>query len=212
MNTEDLIKSMSADVADREMPMGRAWLLAALAAFGLAATVFFILIGPRADIGAAMQTWRFPFKFVVTLTLAFTAWKAVASLSHPDAGRWRALRWLLAAPALIVAAIAVEVLTIPMDQMMPRLVGTNNMLCLVAIPAIGALPLAGFLAVLRHGAPASPGLAGAVAGVFAAAVAATFYAAHCIDDSPLFVALWYSLATLILALVGYAAGRSVARW
>jgi hypothetical protein len=32
----------------------------------------------------------------------------------------------------------------------------------------------------------------------ASGIAATFYAAHCTDDSALFVMTWYSLATLIV--------------
>ena len=44
-----------------------------------------------------------------------------------------------------------------------------------------------------------PSLAGAVAGLAAGGVAATLYAAHCTDDSPLFVATWYTLAIAALA-------------
>ena len=51
-----------------------------------------------------------------------------------------------------------------------------------------------------------------VAGLFAGGVAAAIYAAHCPDDSPLFVALWYSLGIAIVALVGGLAGRLALRW
>jgi hypothetical protein len=65
---------------------------------------------------------------------------------------------------------------------------------------------------LRQGAPSSPGLAGAIAGVAASGIAATFYAAHCTDDSPLFVMTWYLIATLIVTSAGYLIGRSLLRW
>ena len=38
-----------------------------------------------------------------------------------------------------------------------------------------------------YGVPTRPALAGAVAGLLAGGLAASFYAAHCTDDSPLFV-------------------------
>ena len=45
-----------------------------------------------------------------------------------------------------------------------------------------------------------------------AGLAATFYAAHCTDDSPLFVATWYPLAIAMLAIAGALAGRLFVRW
>jgi hypothetical protein len=46
----------------------------------------------------------------------------------------------------------------------------------------------------------------------ASGIAATLYASHCTDDSPLFVATWYSLAIGMVALVGYVIGSRVLRW
>ncbi|MGA8293552.1 MAG: NrsF family protein, partial [Rhodoplanes sp.] len=53
---------------------------------------------------------------------------------------------------------------------------------------------------------------GASAGLVAAALAATVYAAHCTDDSPLFVATWYSLAIALVVAVGAVLGPRVLRW
>lgn len=210
MKTDDLIKGLSADAAARGMPMGRIWLLAVAAAVVLAGAVFFMLLGPRADIGTAMETWRFIFKFIITLLLAATAWAAARTLATPGS----ALRWLglLAAPALLFAAAMIEMRLLPQGEVMPRMMGTNNMLCLAAIPAIGLPPLAVFLMAIRQGAPTRPGLAGMVAGLLAGGIAATFYAAHCFDDSPLFVVVWYTLAIAVLAVVGAIAGSRVLRW
>ena len=69
-----------------------------------------------------------------------------------------------------------------------------------------------FLAALRYAAPTRPVLAGAVAGLLAGGVASTFYAAHCFDDSPLFVAVWYTLGVSILAVAGALLAPRVARW
>jgi hypothetical protein len=211
METERLIKTLSLD-ARRSAPMARAWTIALAAAVAAAAAIFFTLIGPRSDIASAAETWRFLFKFVVTLALFGTGLFAIAALARPGATSRQRLAALLLAPALLVFAVAVELAVLPAGQIGPRLVGNNALLCLTFIPLIGIGPLAAFLLALRHGAPDAPGLAGAVAGLAAGGLAATFYAAHCTDDSPLFVATWYPLAVLLLAAAGAAAARRVARW
>jgi hypothetical protein len=55
-------------------------------------------------------------------------------------------------------------------------------------------------------------LAGAVAGLAASGIAATFYASNCTDDSPLFVLLWYPIAIAIVTAVGYILGKRLLRW
>ena len=75
-----------------------------------------------------------------------------------------------------------------------------------------SLPLlAAALIGLRHGAPTRPAVAGAVAGLSAAGLAATLYASHCTDDSPLFVATWYTIGTALVAAIGAFAGSKVLR-
>jgi hypothetical protein len=93
-----------------------------------------------------------------------------------------------------------------------RLVGSNSRVCLVAIPALSLPLLAAALVALRHGAPTRPALAGAVAGLLSAGLAATLYAAHCPDDSPLFVATWYTLAAALVAAFGALAGVRLLRF
>ena len=75
---------------------------------------------------------------------------------------------------------------------MTRLVGNNSGACMTAIPLLSLPLLAAALVGLRHGAPARPAVAGAIAGLLSAGLAATLYASHCTDDSPLFVATWYT--------------------
>jgi hypothetical protein len=64
---------------------------------------------------------------------------------------------------------------------------------------------------LRQGAATRPALSGAAAGLMSGGLAATVYAAHCTDDSPLFVATWYSIGIAGLTVVGAAAGSRVLR-
>jgi hypothetical protein len=95
--------------------------------------------------------------------------------------------------------------------MMTRLMGSNSRVCLTAIPLMSLPLLTGALIGLRHGAPSQPAVAGAIAGLLSAGLAAMLYASHCTDDSPLFVATWYTLATALVAAVGALVGSRVLR-
>lgn len=212
MDTERLIQSLAADGARASAPMGRAWSTATAVAVIVAAVIFFAAMGPRPDIAVAAGTPRFLFKFVVTLVLLGTALVALRALAQPGASLRSTLPMLLLAPSLLLVAVGLEMMLVPAAEMRDRWIGNNALLCMTFIPLIGIGPLAAFLFALRHGAPTRPSLSGAVAGLVAGGLAATFYAAHCTDDSPLFVATWYPLAIAILTIAGALAGRFFLRW
>jgi hypothetical protein len=92
-----------------------------------------------------------------------------------------------------------------------RLFGRTSLMCAPLIVALSAAPLAALLAAMRAGAPDRPPLAGALLGLAAAGLGASVYALHCPEDSPLFLAAWYSLAALSAAAAGAACGRWL-RW
>jgi hypothetical protein len=96
--------------------------------------------------------------------------------------------------------------------MMTRLIGSNSRICMTVIPLLAVPVLVASLIGLRHGAPARPAVAGAIAGLLSAGVAATLYASHCTDDSPLFVATWYPIAIALVTAVGALAGSRVLRF
>lgn len=210
MKTEDLIRTISADAGRPPVWMGRVWLAALGGAIVLAAAVFAAALGPRPDFAQALETVRFPFKFVVTVALFISALPVLLALARP--GERPPWPCLLAAPAIVLAAILIELVALPAGLWASSLVGSNALYCLTLIPLLGIGPLAAMIAALRAGAPTRPALAGAIAGLAAGGLAAVFYAAYCTDDSPLFVATWYSLAILLLAGLGGMAGRLVLRW
>lgn len=212
MKTDDLIKALNADAAHRTMPLAAAWWLAAALAAAVAAAVFFSTIGPRPDFNAADHTVRFLLKFVFAGSLAVAAFGCVRALSSPGVSVRKRLPWLLVAPSMMAAAVITEMIVIPHQDWAARLIGTNMKYCLMFIPMIGIGPLVLFIAALRYGAPTRPGLAGAMAGLLAGGLAATFYAAHCPDDSPLFVATWYTVAIAGLSVLGLLGGRLFIRW
>ena len=210
MKTDDLIELLVKDL----LPWRFRSVLAGAVAGGIiiAALVFFVGIGVRPDISEAVKSNRFLFKFIVTVSLAVAAIWVTLRVGRPDGSLAHRGLALSIAPALLACAVVIELLVLPQSQWMPQLIGRNARLCLTLIPLLSIGPLACLLAALREAAPSSPGLAGAVAGLGASGIAATFYAATCTDDSALFVMTWYPIATLIVTTAGYLAGRKLLRW
>ncbi|CAM5765366.1 hypothetical protein LMIY3S_01459 [Labrys miyagiensis] len=211
MKTDDFIKALAQDSAVR-WRLGRALAAAFAGGVVIAGILFFCSIGMRPDVGGAMHTGRFLFKFLVTLTLAATATGLLLRMAQPGVslGVWG--KAVAAAPVLLAVAVIVELVVMPPSTWETRWIGTNARYCMMLIPLLAVGPLACILYVMRQGAPENPGLMGAIAGLVASGIGATFYATHCPDDSPLFVATWYPLATGVVVLAGYFAGRKLLRW
>ncbi|MBR1274648.1 NrsF family protein [Bradyrhizobium sp. AUGA SZCCT0283] len=212
MDTDQLIRTLAADNTHRARPVGFALMLALLAAAPVSLLMFFTELGIRPDVMVAMRNPFFDLKFAVTLALAISAIAVSLHLSRPEASL-RGFGWLLLAPVGILAAgIGGEMMVQQRLPMMTRLVGKNSWVCMTAIPALSLPILAGALIGLRHGAPARPAVAGAIAGLLSAGLAATLYASHCTDDSPLFVAAWYTIATALVTAIGALIGAKLLRY
>jgi len=212
MDTDQLINTLAADNTHQARPVSFALALALLAAAPVSIFMFVAEMGVRPDVMTAMHNPFFNLKFAVTMALAAAAITISLHLSRPEASL-RGFVWLLAIPAgLLVAGISGEMMMPQRLPMMTRLVGHNSKVCLIAVPLLALPLLAASLIGLRHGAPTKPALAGAMAGVLSSGLAATLYASNCTDDSPLFVATWYTLATIIVAAIGAAVGSKVLRF
>jgi hypothetical protein len=212
METDQLIRTLAADNAHHARSVGFVLGLALLSAAPVSVAMFLAGLGVRPDVMTAMHNPFFDLKFLVTLALAISAIAISLHLSRPEASL-QGWAWLLLIPAgLLVAGISGEMMMPQRLPMMTRLVGSNSRTCLTAIPLISLPLLAAALFGLRHGAPARPAVAGAIAGLLSAGLAATLYAAHCTDDSPLFVATWYTIATALVTAVGALAGSRLLRF
>jgi hypothetical protein len=212
MDTDQLIRTLAADNSHRARPVGFVLALALLAAAPVSMLMFFSELGVRPDVMTAMHNPFFDLKFGVTLALASAAITVALHLSRPEAAL-RGWVWLLMIPAgLLVAGISGEMMMPQRLPMMTRLVGSNSRVCMTAVPLMSLPLLAASLIGLRHGAPARPAVSGAIAGLMSAGLAATLYASHCTDDSPLFVATWYTLATALVTAIGALVGSKVLRY
>ncbi|MEH2470220.1 hypothetical protein V1281_000533 [Nitrobacteraceae bacterium AZCC 2161] len=212
VDTDRLIQALAADNGTRARSAGSALAMALLVALPVSAAMLLVTLGVRQDVMTAMHNPFFDLKFLVTLALALPAIMISLHLSRPEASL-RGWAWLLLLPlGLLGVGIAGEMMLPQRLPMMTRLVGNNSRVCMVAIPAFSLPLLAASLVALRQGAPARPAVAGALAGLLSAGLAATLYAAHCSDDSPLFVATWYTIATALVTAIGALAGAKFLKY
>lgn len=212
MRTSELIAALAADPVPEPIRIGRRVAAALVIGVVCSVALYFLLLGPRPDIAAAANTVRFWLKFVDSFAFALPSLLLMMRLARPDA-RSRALAlWLIAPFVLLAAGVVVELWVTPPGEWMSRLMGSTALHCTTCVPMLAAPILAGLIVALRAGAPLHPGLTGAMAGAAAAGVGALVYGSSCPGDSPLFVATWYPLATLICMGVGALAGRRFLAW
>jgi hypothetical protein len=212
MKTDDLIRALAHDDPRSSVPLAaRLWMALAIGG-SIAIAVFVVRLGVRPDLDQALLTWRYLAKLGIAATCFVLALWAVAQAARPEVGFRDVLVRLLVPPALLGLASALELLTVAPSEWLPNAVGRYSSYCLYYVPLLAIAPLVALLAALRSGAPRSPGLTGAIAGLLAGGLAATIYALHCPDDSPLFFALWYTTGMALMVLLGAVIGSRVLRW
>jgi hypothetical protein len=212
VRTSELIAALSADPVPEPIRLGRRVALALVVGFALSVALYCLMLGPRPDIAAAPGSMRFWMKCVDSVAFALPSLLLTLRLARPDAKPGALALWLLAPLILLAAGVIAELLVTPQSAWMSHLMGANAMHCTITIPVLAAPVLAALIVALRAGAPLHAALTGAMAGAAAAGVGALVYASSCPDDSPLFVATWYPLATLICMGVGALAGRRFLAW
>jgi hypothetical protein len=212
VKTSELIAVLAADPVAEPISIGRRFgVLLALGVIGSLA-LYVLFVGPRPDFAEAIRTVRFNLKFLGAIALAVPSLMLLLRLARPDAKPGALALFLLAPLILLAVAVVVELAVIPREDWLPRLIGENMRYCTTMIPLMAAPILAALIVAMRSGAPQYPGWTGALAGATSAGIAAFLYASHCPDDSPLFVATWYPMATLFCAGVGALAGRRFLAW
>lgn len=213
MKTNDLINAIVADNATVKPPIAATIWIALAAGVVVAAAMFFGMLAVRSDFAyAILHEPRFMFKFAFTLALAVPALVIVHRMSRPE-GEAGSLAWLLAIPAvLLAAAVGIEMLAVPADHWPVSAMGSMPGACMKYIPLLSTAPLIAALLALRQGATSHPVAAGAAAGLLSAAIGATLYATFCVDDSPMFLAIWYVGGVAIVVAIGAAIGAWLLRW
>lgn len=213
MRTEDLIDrlaigpgAVSSRALDRQALAGLA--LGAV----IVATAVVFGYGLRDDLAGALTAPLVAAKTLLPLLLATLALPLALRAARPGLGAGAAGRIVWIVPALTIAlALLALVLTPPAARNM-AFVGKSIPICVVSIPMLSLPVTALLLRALRDGAPVRPAVCGALAGLAGGATAATLYSLYCIEDSPLFWAVWYSLGIVLATVAGAVAGARVLRW
>jgi hypothetical protein len=211
MKTDDLIRAMAADAPAQSGRARRHALVWLAIAMPVVALLFNYVFELRDDLlgEAALATVQ---KLTFTVLLLAAAARGATTLMSPDARLRDAMIWIAAPLAALLVFIAGDLAFNDDGNMAERAIGKTGLDCIASLFALSLAPLAAFLYGMREGASTRPGLAGALAGVSAGALSASFYALHCVEDSALFVGLWYGLGIALVGVIGYLAGQRFLRW
>jgi hypothetical protein len=212
MKTDDLIAALAADLPNKPTPVSRAVTIALGLSLpvSLAILVFFVHVRPGL-VGMLGET-KILVKFAFTLGLFGSGLWLALRLSRPGASAGAAGMALLGVFTMLAVAVVAELLRMPAGEWRQAMVGTYAVPCMTLIGLFSAAPLAALLYALRSGAPDSPALGGAVAGLCAGGLGAAVYATHCTEDSALFLALWYVIGISAVTVIGAILGRFALRW
>ncbi|MFC5507740.1 MULTISPECIES: NrsF family protein [Hyphomicrobiales] len=211
MRTDDMIDLLVQDLPNQPKPVSTILLRWWPTAAALAGVGFLGIMGVRPDLVTAGLVPTLV-KLMLGALIALTAIAGALDLSRPEVQAPAASKWLIAVVGFLGLVVATDLLRHGLDDGWARLFGKGIVTCLTLVPALAALPLIACLTILRRGATTEPVAAGALAGLASAGLAIFAYGLFCNEDSPLFIATWYSLAALIVGLAGAALGRAMLRW
>jgi hypothetical protein len=181
-------------------------------ALAISGLVYSEMLGIRPNLLGLLNEPRLVFKLLFTVLLVAATSILAMRLMRPTQSARGATIALLALIMVLIGAIALELAILPQNAWMAQLIGHNATACLRSIPLLALAPFAAGFVGLRNGAPLRPWLAGAGIGLFAGAIGALLYATHCPDDSPLFVATWYSLGIAAVTGAGALLGARYFKW
>lgn len=211
MKTDDLIHLLTQDKVPVQ-PLSRALKLALAVAVVMPLAILMATVGLRSNIAEAIYWPRVEAKIGITLVTAILSCIIVFQIGRPGVPFRVTARGFMLPVLMLSAAILAELFVLPAGEWTSRMIGQHAVFCVTFIPVLAAVPLVSFLWALKAGAPDNPTLAGAAAGLAAGSIAASFYAWHCPDDSPLFLAVWYGSAILGVVILGAIAGRRMLAW
>lgn len=211
--TEDLIRSLSADVRPVRLGAAPLRLLGGVVAGALIALLALsqLLTEP---LSAVEYTGipAFTMKLAFSLAMAITAGMLLLASGRP--GQRIGLRplWLLV-PVLLVGAMGVMEVMMKAPQFRDEaLLGSTWQTCIVAIVGLSLPVLGGIVWAFRRLAPTNLGLAGLLAGLASGSTAAVVYALFCPETTAAFLATWYTLGIVGAGLIGLIAGPRLLRW
>lgn len=211
MHTEELIAALAADDSRPGWVGGR---IGAVLALGVMAALVGLWIALGPPLAARPGPWEAASlaKLLYPLSIALIAAAAAVQAGRPGADVGGRVR-LLAIPLLAVAAGAIiDMAPEPPAEWAGLLFGSTFWTCLAAVTVASVPVFAGLTWAFGLLAPTKPRLAGFLIGLASGAAGAVAYAFYCPELSPAFLLATYTLAMLIPAAAGAAAGPRLLRW
>ncbi len=210
MNTDDLIKTLAQDTAIPNHHWVRRLGFAFFIAAPFSIMMVWLSLGLNEDIPNLLGNGQFLTKMLWFLLMAASGFWVLGKSLCPDQtpGRHFYLPCLLQMGMLVAGGVSFVA-----GGMVERdLFGMSWSACPLMVLAFSLPLLSGSLAAVRVMAPANPGLAGLAAGIMSGGLGAFIYGLHCPELALPFIAIWYALGMLLVAGLGFVAGRIVLRW
>ena len=213
MKTDDLIAMLAKGVTPADPHLAAKRFSTALVVGGLGAFALMLMgYGIRPDLAQAVLAPMLWIKLGFPLAVAVSALVLTMRLARPGVQPGHA--WIgVVLPWLVISILgAVVVWDAPPQERLGLIFGRTWLGCALSISFIASPVFVGLMWALRGLAPTRPALAGACAGLLAAAVGALVYALHCPEVEAPFLAVWYVLGLLIPTALGASLGPKLLRW
>lgn len=212
MKTENLISALAADLPTKTTSVQRAVAIALALSVPVMLALLLGFVKIRPGLAGMLTEPKIILKFVFTLGLHASALWLALRISRPGVGAGPAKFALAATFAVLAVAVAIELIQRPAETWASVMIGHYAVPCVTLIVLFSIAPFAAIMVAMRNGAPDNPTLAGAVGGLVAGSIAAAVYATHCVEDSALFIAVWYLIGISAATLAGAVVGRFALRW
>ncbi len=213
MKTDDLIALLATGVEPVAPHLAAKRFATALLVGGAGALALMLTrYGVRADLAQAALAPMLWVKLGFALAVAVPALVLTTRMARP--GMQPGQAWVgVALPwAAITLAALVVLWGAPPQERLGLVLGRTWLGCAFSISFIASPVFVGLLWALRGLAPTRLALAGACAGLLAAAVGTLVYALHCPEVEVPFLAVWYVLGLLIPTMAGALIGPRLLRW
>jgi hypothetical protein len=182
---------------------------------GALACLFVLLwpsLGMRLDLGSAILTPLFWVKVIYTTSIATSGLVALERLSRPESDRIQWARLLGPPLGLLSIVTAIRLVISPSGSAAAFWLGSSWWQCPLYVIGLSMPVVVALMLALSRLAPTRLGSAGAAAGLVGGATGATAYALHCVETSPGFVFVWYSLGLAATSAAGALLAPRMLRW
>ncbi len=216
MNTERLIDLLSINLEPvNQKGLAGSLTLGVVIGAVSALLVMLMTVGPRPHLMSKGHLEWSAIKLLFTLSVTAVAARPLLRSMRPGLERdTRCQPIFYFFAATIVVAVTMLLFGYPQAsrQMLLGATTISPLRCLVCITIFSAIPFVALIWAVREGAPTRLRLSGALAGTVAGGLGAAAYAIACVSDTIPFIAIWYSAAIAVYAVLGMLLGARLLRW